>query len=402
MTQQFNSQPSVSMFATPRASRSKLVRRASLLAVAVLAGAAAYALRPAAPLVAAEPPHAEAPAGKSFTETHITDAAFDMVAIPGGKVKLGSPDTEKHHAADEGPQVEITVEPFYMGKYEVTWELYNEFLKNYAVIGEDKTRKSTPYEKMADAVSYPTPIYDIDAGPALQRMGGRQGKLPAVIMSHYAAKQFTKWLSAKTGRFYRLPTEAEWEYAARGGTTTAYYFGDDAGKLEDYAWFADNSELPDGEAGYREVGQKKPNAFGLYDMLGNVAEIVIDQYDPEWYKTLAAKPQPLAAKDAVRWADKQYPRLAKGGGYESDAEDLRVAARKKVTVASNTRDPQQPKSPYWWTEGFGIGFRLVSPVKEPTDAEKAKYWDVDNESIADILKRDREIRQLTVELKPEK
>ena len=109
-------------------------------------------------------------------------------------------------------------------------------------------------------------------------MGGRQGRLPAVIMSQFAAKQFTKWLSAKTGRFYRLPTEAEWEYAARGGTNTAYFFGDDAKKLGDYAWFYDNSELPDQEPGYREVGQKKPNPYGLYDIYGNVGEIVIDQY----------------------------------------------------------------------------------------------------------------------------
>ncbi|HEX8914732.1 MAG TPA: formylglycine-generating enzyme family protein, partial [Humisphaera sp.] len=331
---------------------------------------------------------------KPFTEKLAgTEVAFDMVPVPGGTVKLGSPETEKKRKADEGPQVDVAVEPFYMGKFEVTWELYNEYLKVYGELGKVKDRKPIPADQWADAVSYPTPIYDIEAGPKLQRMGGRQGKLPAVIMSHFSAKQFTKWLSAKTGRFYRLPTEAEWEHAARGGTTTAYGFGDDAKKLGDYAWFADNSPLSDGDPGYHEVGQKKPNGFGLYDMHGNVAEIVIDQFDPDWYKSLAAKGGVVKWQDAIRWPDKQYPRIAKGGGYESDAEACRVATRQRISVAQNAQDPQVPKSPYWWTEGFSIGFRVVSPVKEPTAAEKAKFWDVDNETTADIIKRDREIRQ---------
>src|SRR5207253_5739812 len=139
----------------------------------------------------------------------------------------------------------------------------NKFLQTYhriAGLDSDK-RPAIPAAKMADAVTYPTPMYELEAGPILDRMGRRE-KFPAVIMSQFAARQYTKWLSKKTGRFYRLPTEAEWEYACRAGTTTAYSFGDDPKQLGDYAWYFDNSAVK-GENAYREVGLKKPNPWGL-------------------------------------------------------------------------------------------------------------------------------------------
>ena len=111
-------------------------------------------------------------------------------------------------------------------------------------------------------------------------MGTSKG-LPVGNVTQYAASQFCKWLSAKTGHFYRLPTEAEWEYSARAGSSTAYYFGDDPKMIEQYAWSFENSE-----DSYHPVGQKKPNAWGLYDMHGNVAEWTLDQYPKsKWWNT---------------------------------------------------------------------------------------------------------------------
>jgi formylglycine-generating enzyme required for sulfatase activity len=197
-----------------------------------------------------------------------------------------------------------------------------------------------------------------------------------------------------TGRFYRLPTEAEWEYACRAGTKTAYSFGDDAKQLGDYGWFFGNSDLkakPDdktGEAAYRQVGLKKPNPWGLHDMHGNVAELVIDQYASGRYEQLKGMPQPLKAADAVNWPTKQYPRLARGGGYESEPEDCRSAARNQLKGQDiNKQDPQLPKSPFWYSNGFWVGMRLVSPLKQPTPAEQQKYWDEIDPGTANVIKQ---------------
>ena len=355
---------------------------------------------PAAPAA----PAAAAPAAtgdlKPFTESVPgTKVTFDLVPIPGGKFKMGSPDGEKDREDDEGPQVEIEVEPFYMGKHEVTWGEYNEFLQNYPrIMGLTPRPPAIPENQWADAVSYPTPLYELEAGPILERMG-RGPKFPAVIMSQHGAKEYTKWLSKKTGRFYRLPTEAEWEYAARAGTTTAYHFGDDPAALKDNAWYFDNSPNEKNPTGaYREVGQKTANPWGLYDMHGNVAEWVIDQHDKKWYEKLAEKGGVVNWKDAIRWPDSktQHPRVIRGGGWEQEAKDLRSARRLMSNKNMNKRDPQEPKSPYYLTEGFWIGFRVVSPVNEPNAQEKQKYWEPDNRAtkLAIKSKEDRSAREM--------
>jgi formylglycine-generating enzyme required for sulfatase activity len=320
-----------------------------------------------------------------------------MLPIPGGKVTLGSPKSEADRQDDEGPQVEVEIEPFYMGKYELTQAEYDQFRSRYNKVGgnDGQVRPQVPADKLADAVTYPTPMYELEAGPIFQRMG-RGGQFPAVIMSQYAAREYTKWLSKKTGRFYRLPTEAEWEHAARAGTKTAYYFGDDPKGLDEHAWYFDNSDLK-GEAAYREVGKKKPNPWGLYDIHGNVAELVIDQYADDWYEKLKAKGATVKWSDAINWPTKQYPKLARGGGYESDAEDLRAARRLELKPGVNQSDPQLPKSPHWYSDGFWVGMRLVSPVKEPSEEEKRKFWEPDP-GTAKILEqaKDKQIRELVV------
>jgi formylglycine-generating enzyme required for sulfatase activity len=363
--------------------RAQVLRRLGLTVLAACLGLSA-------PRAARAESHIEAgtPFGQAITDTGVS---FDMVPIPGGKFKMGSPAAEAGRKGDEGPQVEVTIEPFYMGKYEVTWAEYNLFLQTYTKLTQANA-PNVPVNQLAEAVTYPTPMYELEAGPKLDRMG-RSAKHPAVIMSQFAAKQYTKWLSKKTGRFYRLPTEAEWEYACRAGTSTAYSFGDDPKQLGDYGWFFDNSALADGDGGYHPVGQKKPNAWGLYDMHGNVAEWCIDQYAADWYAKLAGKT--VSAQDATNWPKEQYPRVIRGGSWNSDANDCRSAARLGSDKKMNVQDPQIPQSPYWLTEGFWIGFRVIAPLKEPSEAEKHRYWDVDDETTKGIVEsRDRERREI--------
>jgi formylglycine-generating enzyme required for sulfatase activity len=348
---------------------------------------------------------ADAPAAgdapKTLTQTMPgSDVSFDMVAIPAGTFKMGSPASEKNRKKDEGPQVEVQVDAFYMQTTAVTWDEYNLFLINYSKLGAENAPR-VPRDKWADAVTYPTPMYELDAGPKLDRMG-RPGKFPAVIMSQYAARQYTKWLSKHTGRFYRLPTEAEWEYACRAGTTTAYSFGDDIGKdgktLAQYSWYVDDSNIKDGDPAYRRVGSLKPNPWGLYDMHGNVTNWVIDGYDANWYAKFAGKGV-VNWHDMINWPSKQYPRVFRGGGYDLEAEDCRSAARHHSSKDMNLKDPQLPQSPHWLTEGFSAGFRVVAPSKEPSEADKLKFWDVDDDYTAHVLERDREIREV---IKPDK
>ena len=160
-----------------------------------------------------------------------------MTPIPSGTFLFGSPNDEEDRGSDEGPQVEVQVSPFWMGTHEVTWAEYHlyQFRLDIEARRAGNT-ESAPQDAWADAVSRPTPPYvPMDFGMGVEGY-------PAICMTQLAAKQYCKWLSMKTGRFYRLPTEAEWEYACRAGTTTAYSFGDDMDELEEYAWYFDNAD----------------------------------------------------------------------------------------------------------------------------------------------------------------
>jgi formylglycine-generating enzyme required for sulfatase activity len=287
---------------------------------------------------------------KPYTETLTgSTVKFDMVPIRGGTFTMGSPATERGRAPDEGPQHKVKVPPFWMGKTEMTWESFDlyAFSRNLAKAAELPSDAS----KGADAITRPTPPY---SDPTFGY--GRKGH-PIISISHHAAMEFCRWLSEKTGKTYRLPTEAEWEYACRAGTTTPYDFGVTPGPLSQYAWFRLNSEdMP------HAVGLKKPNAWGLFDMDGNVAEWVLDLYDKDYYKKF--DPQTPTEAPVLIPGSEHYPHVARGGSWDDDAAKSRCAARRPSTKAWNQQDPQRPQSIWWLTDALHVGFRVVRPLEE--------------------------------------
>ncbi len=287
-----------------------------------------------------------------------TEVTFDLVTIPSGKFKMGSPESEAGRNADEGPQHTVEIAPFWMGKCEVTWNEFELFMYPTEEKRIRASRKVDPkLNDLTDASSRPTqPYVEMSFGM------GKDG-FPAISMTQHAANKYCEWLTAKTGHFYRLPTEAEWEYAARAGTTTAYFWGDDASQIDDYCWWANNSE-----GKYQKVGRKKPNPWGLHDILGNVIEWTLDQYSPETYASSAA------SNPWVK-STKPYPHVARGGSWDDDsAEKLRIAARRFSDPDWKIQDPQFPKSIWYHTDAQFLGFRVVRPLKTPSPEEMQKYW----------------------------
>ncbi len=289
-----------------------------------------------------------------------SDVSFEMVPIPAGEYLMGSTEKEPGHKPDESPQHTVKIEPFWMGKCEVTWDEYELFMFPEEEKKKRVMHKSDPgLHVLADAVSRPTtPYVEMSFGM------GKNG-YPAISMTQHAANTYCKWLSAKLGQFYRLPTEAEWEYACRAGTTTTYSFGDDPSKLGEYAWYADNSS-----AKYQKVGTKKPNPWGLHDMHGNVLEWCLDQYQADAYQQSSA----TTVEEPWIRATKPYPHVARGGSWDDDPIALRSAARRASSSAWKMQDPQLPKSIWYHTDAQFLGFRLVRPLKVPSPEELAKYW----------------------------
>ena len=283
------------------------------------------------------------------------EAAFDLVPIPGGTFLMGSPDSEQGRNADEGPQHWITIRPFWMGKTEVTWDEYEIFQKEMGVNAPELNDKRL--EANADAITGPTPPY-VD-----QYYTHGAGKVPALCMTHHAATEYCRWLSKRTGKQYRLPTEAEWEYAARAGTTTAYFFGDDPKDLPEYAWYKKNAApTPCDEPHPREVAKRKPNPWGLYDMYGNVMEWCLDHYDKGFYKMLPAD-QPTVGPVLLP-SERRFSHVARGGAWNDEAPTLRSAARVGSTPEWIKHDPQRPQSIQWLTNWDYVGFRVVRAVDE--------------------------------------
>jgi len=278
----------------------------------------------------------------------VSNLRFAMVPISAGQFKMGTPIASSKINTDETPQKEITLDAFWMSATEVTRDVFDVFLKD----------ENTSQNSDVDAITRPSPQYvDLTWGM------GKEGGYPANSMSQYAALMFCKWLYKQTGIFYRLPTEAEWEYASRAGATTPYYYGTDPNLLSKYAWFQKNSNNK-----YQKVAQKLPNAWGLYDMLGNLMEWTTDHYVPNRYASIESKNPMVAPTQGV------YPKVLRGGSFLSDASICRNGKRIKSDPIWNRRDPQIPKSKWWLTEAKDVGIRLVRPLQQPTPEQVEQFF----------------------------
>lgn len=254
-----------------------------------------------------------------------TDRGITMVRIPSGKFM-----------AEDGR--DFSMPAFWMSKSEITYDQVQFYLNKRQEPGE-----------LVDGVSRPSPPYvDFSLGM------GKSGGFPANSMKHYSAINYCKWLYEKTGIFYRLPTEAEWEYACLGG-------GKNPSNLLEVAWLEENSGNK-----YHRVGMKKANGYGLVDLLGNVSEWVLDQYQEK----------PFDDKDPSKpiYMDEYGYSLVKGGDYRTKASGLTCRFRMEDDPAWNDRDPQIPKSKWWNADAPFVGFRLVKPIKQPSPEEIETFF----------------------------
>lgn len=303
----------------------------------------------------------------TFTETVPgTTASFKMVAIPEGGFTMGSSPDEPYHKSDEAPQRDITLSKFFIGETEVTWDMYWSFYAE--TFSEGRTPPDTIYARNTrpdiDVVSGPTPPFGIPD------QGWGSGSRPAITMTHYAAETFCQWLSLKTGKKYRLPTEAEWEYAVRGGTQTPYFFEGNPKKFSDdsfwrkfvdadtavinsYIVYSKNSDLKT-----KEPSGVSANPYGLKNMLGNVMEYCSDWYSETAYADGTSLNNPKGPSSGTE-------RVVRGGDFRDDAANLRSASRGKTDHDNWLKtDPQQPKSIWWYSDIKSIGFRVVCEWEE--------------------------------------
>ncbi|MBL8815938.1 MAG: formylglycine-generating enzyme family protein [Planctomyces sp.] len=311
---------------------------------------------------------------------------FIMIPVPGGRVQIGSTESEPGREPDEGPQFETDVAPFWIGRTEVTWNEYRIYQGLYSEFRQRQWDGEPVPDllKTPDAVSAPTPVYD---ATYVQEFGDKVH--PVISVTQYGAKQYSKWLSLKTGQQYRLPTEVEWEYACRAGSDTAYCFGNSSETLPVYAHYTSSKDAgtenaPEGTAA---VASKQPNRWGLFDMHGNVAEWVIDQYSADGYLELATNNK---SNPAFTFVPTQMESVLRGGGWLDSEQDLRSAARHASSESLWEYDPDLPRSVHWLAshEGRNIGFRVVRSLKPLPPSTIALFWNAQHQQLeSDLLER---------------
>lgn len=234
-----------------------------------------------------------------------TTVKFELVYVPSGEFEFSEPTKGKQKR-------KVKVKGFWIGRTEVTWDEYDVFLYKLDLTEDE--------EENTDAYSRPSRPYG-----APDRGWGHHG-YPVIGITYYAAEQYCKWLSHKTGRKFRLPSEVEWEYACRAKTWEAAPFKDKS-LLDRFAWFAENSKDKT-----QPVAKKQPNSWGIYDMLGNVAE---------WCTGSDGNP------------------VVRGGSFKDSAEKVHPSARELPSPDWQASDPQFPKSKWWLTDAPFVGFRVL-------------------------------------------
>jgi formylglycine-generating enzyme required for sulfatase activity/nitrate/TMAO reductase-like tetraheme cytochrome c subunit len=287
-----------------------------------------------------------------------TNVSFKMVALPGGSFDMGSPEKEPLRKSDEGPVHKVTLSPFWIGEIEVSWNEYMAFFR--ATSSQGRTEGQVVKNKNIDAISGATPPW------GAPDQGWGKGKRPAITMTWHAANIYCLWLSKVTGKKYRLPTEAEWEYACRGGTNTPYFFDADPKKLTSSGFlkkiFKPDTAMIASRIVYKvnslsktkEPSDVKPNPFGLNNMPGNIAEFCSDFYSGNYYMA------DIAGFVNPKGPLKGQEHVIRGGSFKSDAKDVRSASRDFTkTNAWLVTDPQMPKSIWWYSDCIDVGFRIV-------------------------------------------
>ena len=280
----------------------------------------------------------------------LTSLDITMIPINGGSLHIDDNFSESSFSKYE-------VSSFWMSQYEISWDLYTLFMERSIDSSSISFVKGYEVFRDIDGISSATtPYIEMSFGMGVEGY-------PAINMTQFAASKFCEWLSALTGNYYRLPTEAEWEYACRAGSKSSFHFGDDISLLDDYAWYSENSRDT-----YHKIGTKKPNQFDLYDMHGNVSEWTIDTYSENIY------PDSKNNKDPFYIINTKYPKTIKGGSWNDEYEKLKNYSRYYSSKKLQIRDPQIPKSKWWNTDAPFIGFRIVRPFNTPEDDIKNLFW----------------------------